>query len=179
LSADFLAVVDMQEVFRGGDWEVAGVEEIVAPVDELCRAYRSRVRFTRFVPPADPAGSWVDYYERWSFATRDESRPLWELVPPFRERRPTTLDRPTFSKWDAELAGALPPGGALVLCGAATDCCVLATALGAVDAGVPVRVVVDACAGATREAHGRALALLEAFAPQVALSSVRKELGRA
>ena len=179
MSDDLLVVVDLQEVFREGEWEVAGVEEIVAPVDELCRAYGPRVRFTRFVPPADPAGSWIDYYERWSFATRDESRPLWELVPPFRERRPPTLDRPTFSKWDDELAGALAAGAALVLCGAATDCCVMATALGAVDAGVPVRVVADACAGATREAHERALLLLDAFAPQVALSSVREELGRA
>jgi nicotinamidase-related amidase len=54
---------------------------------------------------------------------------------------------------------------------------VLATALGAVDAGVPVRVVGDACAGVSREAHERALLLLEAFRPQVALSSVGAERG--
>jgi nicotinamidase-related amidase len=172
---DLLVVVDMQEVFRAGPWEVAGLDAIVPAVDELARGFGPLVLFSRFVAPAEPEGSWVDYYRVWDFATRPESAPLWELVEPFRARRPPTLDLPTFSKWGPELRRALEPAGGLVLCGAATDCCVLATALGAVDAGVPVRVVEDACAGVSREAHERALALLAGFAPQLALTSVAEE----
>ena len=174
--ADLLAVIDLQEAFRAGPWAAAGLEGIVGPVDQLAARFGPRTRFTRFVPPPDPTGSWIPYYERWPFALEPEAAGGWELVEPFRSRAPRTVDRPTFSKWGPELAEDLGMGGALVLCGAATDCCVLATALGAVDAGAAVRVVADACAGSTPEAHDHALALLEAFAPQVEITSLAYEL---
>jgi nicotinamidase-related amidase len=51
----------------------------------------------------------------------------------------------------------------------ATECCVIATALAAVDAGRAVAVVTDACAGATVEDHTRALELLALMSPMVEL----------
>jgi nicotinamidase-related amidase len=63
-----------------------------------------------------------------------------------------------------------------VLCGVATDCCVIATALAASDAGTFVRVVGDACAGSSDAAHERALAIMAGFAPQVTVTSVEEEL---
>lgn len=175
---DLLVVVDMQEVFRepSSGWFAPGVDGLVGPVERLEAGFGERVCFTRFVVPAEPHGSWADYYRRWPFVTGPDAAPLLELMDPWRGRRPSTLDLPTFSKWGAELAAARGSSGALVLCGTATDNCVLATALGAVDAGVPVRVVADACAGPSLEAHARALALLAALAPQVVLTSVAEEL---
>jgi nicotinamidase-related amidase len=167
--SDLLVVVDAQEVFAdpGSPWAVPRFAEVVDPIERLVREYGERVRFTRFVVPADPQGSWVPYYRRWSFASQERETPRFDLAAPWRERVRATLDRPTFSKWDAELAGALGPDDELVLCGVATDCCVLATALAAVDAGAQVRVVAGACAGADDAAHERALALMAAFAPQL------------
>ena len=66
----------------------------------------------------------------------------------------------------------------LVLCGLSTDCCVLATALGAIDAGARVRVVADACA-AEPTLHDAALAILRRRAPQLTLTTVADELALA
>jgi nicotinamidase-related amidase len=177
--SDLLVVVDAQEVFAdpGSPWAVPRFAGVVEPIERLADAFGERVRFTRFVVPDEPAGSWVPYYRRWSFAAAEGAEALFALAAPLRDRAGATLDRPTFSKWDAELAGELGDGDELVLCGVATDCCVLATAVAAVDAGAQVRVVADACAGADDAAHERALALLGAFAPQLTLTSVAAELG--
>jgi nicotinamidase-related amidase len=60
--------------------------------------------------------------------------------------------------------------------GVATDCCVLSTVLAAADAGVPVRVVGDACAGSTDDDHRKALELMALYAPLVALTSTAEVL---
>lgn len=171
-----LVVVDAQRVFAepGSPWHTPGFAGIVEPIERLRAAFGGRELFTRFLVPAAPRGSWAAYYRRWSFASEPAAAPLLELSRPWAAARPPTLDRTTFSKWGPELAAAR----SLVLCGAATDCCVIATALAAADAGAFVRVVADACVGASPEAHARALALMAAFSPQVEVSCVALELDR-
>jgi nicotinamidase-related amidase len=176
-----LVVIDMQRLF--GDptspWATPGFDAIVSQVDELANAFgSSRTTFTRFVIPEHPEGSWEPYYRLWSAVTGPEARPLMDLSEPWASRRPPTLDRPTFSKWGPELREAAGESRTLVLCGVATDCCVLSTALAASDAGMFVRVVEDACAGATAEAHGSALTVLHGYAPQIEVTTVAEELGR-
>jgi len=175
-----LVPIDLQEVFADpqSPWAVPGFGDVVEPVERLVAAYGPRVRFTRFVVPPAPDGSWGHYYRRWSFVTEPEAAPLLELSAPWASPGLETLDRPRFSKWGAQLEAEAGAARTLVLCGVATDCCVIATALAAVDSGAHVRVVADACAGASAAAHHRALALMEAFAPQLELTSVEEELGR-
>ena len=55
----------------------------------------------------------------------------------------------------------------MVLCGVSTDCCVLSTAVAAADAGVPVRVVADACAGVSAASHRATLDVLALYGPLV------------
>ncbi len=180
--SDLLVVIDAQEVFAdpASPWAVPRFAEVAGPIERLADA-SARVCFTRFVVPGEPTGSWVPYYRRWSFAAASEgAQERFALAAPFRARpdAATTLDRPAFGKWDAELAGRLAAGDELVLCGVATDCCVLATAVAAVDAGAQVRLVADACAGADDAAHERAVALLGPFAPQLTLTTLADELAR-
>ncbi|WP_410867250.1 cysteine hydrolase family protein, partial [Paraburkholderia sp. SIMBA_027] len=61
----------------------------------------------------------------------------------------TVVDASTFSKWGPQLAALVPEGTEMILTGVATDCCVLSTALGAIDAGRFVTVISDACAAVT------------------------------
>ena len=173
-----LVVVDMQRVFGdpSSPWLTLGYPDIVNQVDELVRAFADRVVFTRFLVPDRPEGSWVPYYELWHAVTVPEAMPLMELTEPWASLRPPTLDRPTFSKWGPELRELDGPARTLVLCGVATDCCVIATALPAADAGMFVRVVADACAGLNDEAHARALAMCAGFAPQIEVTTVAEEL---
>ncbi len=178
-SLPLLVVVDMQRVFRdpASPWVAQGFDEIVEPVDRLVSAFGERVVFTRYVLPAPPEGSWVPYLELWHEVTMPERRGWFELVEPWASRRPATLDRERFSKWGPELRERAGESRTLVLCGVATDCCVIDTALPAADDGMFVRIVADACRGADPEAHERALAIASGFAPQIVVTTVDQELG--
>jgi nicotinamidase-related amidase len=61
----------------------------------------------------------------------------------------------------------------------ATDCCVLSTVLPAADAGVLVRVVSDACAGADDGAHDDAMRILGCYAPLVEVTTTAEVLAAA
>ena len=163
-----LLVVDMQRVFQHPDspWATPGFDELRSPIDELAAAFADRVVFSRFVLPAEATGSWGPYYDMWQAVTAPERADWFELADPWRSEGVHTLDRPTFSKWGPELSRQVGPDRTLVLCGVATDCCVIATALAAVDDGIFVRVVADACRGATGEAHRRAVELMAGFGPR-------------
>ncbi|HVH24135.1 MAG TPA: cysteine hydrolase [Pseudonocardia sp.] len=162
-----LAVIDMQRVFAEPDspWAAPRFAEIVPTVGALVEALAPEVTFTRFVAPAEPTGAWLDYYDQWPFARQPAEAPVWELVEPFGGQ-PNSIDAPTFSKWGAPLAGRVG-AGPLFLVGVSTDCCVLSTAVAAADAGVPVRVVSDACAGADDDSHAKALDLMALYAPLI------------
>jgi nicotinamidase-related amidase len=100
--------------------------------------------FARFVPPHRPdevPGCWRRYFERWSDMTRERMDPkLIELLPDLHALVPpaAVVDKHRYSpftasgllallrEWDTE---------ALVVTGAETEVCVLATVLGAVDLG--------------------------------------------
>ena len=64
----------------------------------------------------------------------------------------------------------------ITICGVATDCCVLTTALAAADNGVAVRIAEDACAGSTPENHKLALKTMELFTPLITVCSTSEIL---
>jgi nicotinamidase-related amidase len=165
-----LVVIDLQQVFAdpASGWFVPRFAELLDPIEALVAAYEPDVTFTRFVAPAEPTGAWQDYYRAWPFALQPPEAPLYALVDRFADR--PSLARPTFGKWGAELAARA--GNELVVAGVSSDCCVISTVLAAADAGVQVRVVTDACAGATDESHRQAMDLMGLYAPLVELVSV-------
>jgi len=172
-----LVVVDMQKVFADGPWGTPGFWELVPGIERLADAFADRVCFTRFIVPASPDGAWIDYYRDWEFVTKPEAAPLLDLVEPFSFRTGAAyVEKPTFGKWGSELKALAGPARTLVVCGVATDCCVIATVLGAVDGGMHVRLVADACAGISGEAHERAVAVMAGFPPQVEVTTVEAEL---
>jgi nicotinamidase-related amidase len=174
-----LAVIDMQAFFATGNvWAVPGFESLIEPISTLAHGFGDRVVFTRFLVPDVPEGSWVGYYRAWPQVVGPGAARLADLVPPWAGRELRTVDKTTFSKWGTELAAMTGTGGELTVCGVSTDCCVLATVLAAVDAGAQVRVIADACAGVTAQAHEQALTLMAGFAPQVTVCSVSEELDR-
>lgn len=174
----WLVVVDLQQVFRDPDspWTAPRFDEIRPRVRRLVEAFGDRVVFTRFVAPETPEGSWVEYYDKYDFALQPPDAPLYRLVED--PGGAPVLDATTFGKWGPELAG-LVGDGPLTVAGVATDCCVLSTVLPAADAGVPVRVVADACAGANDRAHEDTLQILGCYAPLVEVTTTAELLGGA
>jgi len=163
-----LVVVDVQHVFGdpASEWFTPRFAEVVPRIAALAEAFAPRVTFTRFVAPAAPVGAWAAYYEQFPWALHPPSASLYQLVDAFASWRGSTLDAPAFGKWGPALAARVASDD-LVLCGVSTDCCVISTALPAADAGMRVRVVADACAGASDVSHEQALAIMALYAPLI------------
>jgi nicotinamidase-related amidase len=170
-----LVVIDMQRVFADSSspWAAPGFQDIIPRIDRLVRAYRERVVFTRFVPPRRVRRAWHEYYAQWSFALSPEANELWNLVTPWLGL--PTVDCATLSKWKG-LKSAIPRATHITLCGVSTDCCVLSTAYAAIDDGVKVYVVADACT-ASPASHRAALEVMGKRAPLITLTTVQRHLG--
>lgn len=166
-----LVVIDMQEAFRdrASQWCVPRYAEAEANVLHLVERSTGPVVWTRFVRDPEEKGAWSDYYARWHELRVSPEAKEWDLTSPARDGD-EVLDLPTFSKWGPGLDALTAAAPRLIVCGVATDCCVLGTVLGAVDAGRPVTVLTDACAGVTDTAHQQALDLMELLAPMVTLA---------
>lgn len=163
-----LVVIDMQAAFRRpGQWHVPRYDQAAAGIGRLIAAVGDPL-FTRFVPDPSEPGSWRAYYDRWDQMRLPPEDAVWDVELPGHDGG-ATLDLPTFGKWGPAMAGCVPVGGELILTGVATDCCVLSTALAAVDAGRFVTVVTDACAGQDDAAHEGALSMMGLLAPMIRL----------
>jgi nicotinamidase-related amidase len=162
----WLVVIDLQHVFGDEDspWGAPRFAEIRPRIRELVGAFGERVVWTRFVAPARPEGAWREYYEQFPFALQSPDAPLYALVED--PGSAPVHDATTFGKWGPELATVVGEGPITVV-GVATDCCVISTVLPAADAGIPVRVISDACAGSGDDDHERALRVMSLYAPLV------------
>lgn len=155
--------VDLQNMFlEETPWHVPWLRRMLPTVSEIaCRKAEATI-FTRFMPPhtADAmSGAWRRYYERWREFTGERIDPrLLQLAPPLREVAPLApvIDKPVYSPFSGiRLARLLRERGidSLVVTGAETDVCVLATILGAIDRGYRVIVVTDAVCSSADEGH--------------------------
>jgi nicotinamidase-related amidase len=161
--------VDMQRLFaERTDWRVPWMRRVLPGVTRIARAQASRTIFTRFVPPmrAEQAqGTWRRYYQRWSHMTRERLEPgLIELLPPLAELVPPAhvVDKQHYSPFfEPHLRDVLNARGTdtLVITGGETDVCVLATVMGAVDAGYRVVLASDAVCSVSDDMHDALLQL--------------------
>lgn len=178
MQQDWLLVIDMQPGFGdpASPWATPGYAHCATRIEALVEAFGPRVLFTRFLPPTTPQGAWKPYYAQWDFALDPARAELWELDARWRGRASVSSGR--FAKW-REASPHLPADAGLVICGVATDCCVLGTAVEAVDDGRAVRLVADACAAGSAALHEAALVVMAERAPMLVLSDCATELARA
>jgi nicotinamidase-related amidase len=162
--------IDMQRIFSSeGPWATPWMGKVLPVIVAIAERFPERTVFTRFITPQTPAdmpGMWRCYYEHWLDATRARLDPrMLELVPPLARLVPpaTVIDKSRYSGFFGRaLLDHLLARGAdgLVVTGAETDVCVLATVLGAVDHGFRVIVVRDAICSSSDEGHD---ALLQVY----------------
>lgn len=171
LSDAWLVVIDPQRVFAdpSSEWGSPMWDAALGPIKSLRSGFGAdRTIVTRWLPGTDRRGSWGPYFERWPFADRPDTDPLFDPVSPAQGWSSRgTLDVSTFGKWGEGLTRITGETPTLVLAGVSTDCCVISTALPAADAGATVVVAADACAGSSEESHAAALHVMGLYAPQI------------
>ncbi|PAY06788.1 cysteine hydrolase [Bradyrhizobium sp. UFLA03-84] len=161
--------IDMQRLFtEGGPWPTPWMPRVAPIIQEIVARAPERTIFTRFIPPVEPrdaAGMWRAYYEKWPKVTRGiMDLDLLRLVPELEGFAPPahSIDKPVYS---AFATGALRTYlvekhvDTLLVTGAETDVCVLASVLDAVDFGYRVIVVKDGLCSSSDAAHEASLHL--------------------
>jgi nicotinamidase-related amidase len=155
--------VDMQRIFaKGGIWETPWMERVLPVIVEIAERDAKRTVFTRFITPVTSnqrPWQWRKYYRRWERATRQRLAPdQLDLVPALARFAPPAevIDKPAYSAFfqtDLDTFLREKRIETLVLTGAETDVCVLATALAAVDRGFRVVIVEDAICSSSDAGH--------------------------
>jgi nicotinamidase-related amidase len=155
--------IDMQRIFAtGGIWETPWMERVLPTIAGIVDRYAERTVFTRFITPNSPAeaaGQWRRYFQRWEIATRQVlAASQLELVPELARFVPpaTVIDKPAYSAfYRSPLADFLQQKHVrtVIVSGAETDVCVLSTVLDAVNIGFRVVIVEDALCSSSDVGH--------------------------
>jgi nicotinamidase-related amidase len=174
--------VDMQNMFANDTpWHTPWMDRVLPVVATIAEAHPERTIFTRFIPPERPdamPGRWRAYFERWREMTRERIHPdLLNLVPPLERLVPPAIvvDKPVYSGFAAPKLRALLTErkvDSLVITGAETDVCVLATVMGAVDRGFRVVLAADALCSSSDRTHDALLTLYnERYGQQIEVTA--------
>ncbi|BBE71926.1 cysteine hydrolase family protein [Oharaeibacter diazotrophicus] len=163
--------LDMQRLFApGGPWPAPWAARVLPAVVALADHDPERSVFTRFVPPHTPdtvGGAWRSYYEKWRQVTREQlDDGLLALVPELSRFVPPAhvVDKGRYSAFSSPTLPSLFAAlraDTLILSGAETDVCVLATLFDAVDCGFRTVLARDAVCSSADAGHDAVLAMLD------------------
>jgi nicotinamidase-related amidase len=155
--------VDMQRLFADGSlWATPWMKRVLPNVEKIVAHKPRSTIFTRFIPAehaGEGTGTWRRYYEKWASMTLQIiGREMVELLPELARFAPPAVivDKKVYSPWTEGNLDLVLSGSSvhtIVISGAETDICVLATALGAVDRGYRVVLVADALCSSSDETH--------------------------
>jgi nicotinamidase-related amidase len=179
--------VDMQNLFHEPTpWHTPWMARVLPAVVRLAERCPERTVFTRFITPGRPEdahGAWRRYYRHWEPLTREHVNPrLLELVPPLQALVPpaTTVDKSCYSAFRAPALAAFlraHEADSVIVSGAETDVCVLATVLDAVDRGLRVVIPADAVCGSADATHDALMQLYSnRFSQQIETTTVEQVL---
>lgn len=160
----------MQRMFaEDTEWHTPWMERVLPNVIRVVETDPARTVFTRFIPPSSPdavGGTWRRYYERWRSMTRERMPDeMIELVPELSRHTPPAEveDKTVMSAWHGSLHFRLRAKGVdtVIVTGAETEVCVLATVMGAIDLGYRVVIVTDAVCSGADSTHDAMLGIYE------------------
>lgn len=165
---DLLLIIDPQNVYTPqNEWGCQSFDHALSNILTLLQSEKCpSVLITQFLSNPDATGVWAQYNRE--NASINANAYLNELVPelkPWAERYPV-ITKSLYSSFSAPaVAQAAARADRVVLTGVVAECCVLATALAAIDAGCKVVYLTDAVSGLTPENESMTERILATFAP--------------
>ncbi|MCR5762101.1 MAG: isochorismatase family protein [Treponema sp.] len=151
---DFILIIDMQNVYtKNQEWACLDTEGIVKRITELTeKSISQNIVLTEYLPAENPVGTWKDYNNVYSDI--NSNKWLNELIPDIQKH---TKKYPLYSK-STYSSMSIPQvrkqalnAGRVILTGVVAECCVLYTALEAMDMGCKVIYLTDCTSGFTKE----------------------------
>jgi nicotinamidase-related amidase len=158
MKTDLLLVVDVQQGFlrNGSD----AVLPAICRLMDSCRAHGVPNVCTRFINRPE------SQFERWIGWRRLRTSPEIDLHPDILRRADRVIDKTVYSSFTDEFRTHLSTLGTkrLIVCGIATDGCVLKSAVDAFELNVEPVVVEDACSShAGPDVHKAGILLISRF----------------
>ena len=169
---DLFLFVDFQKIFEKGDWKVPEIKNTLTRA-KIARDTVAKIRnittiATRYLPPhgvclRNKDDAWFKYFKMYPNVPNDPDHEMYQHI----ENISCDLswESSGFSKWNHSSTYTSPFN--VFITGVSTECCVLSTALSAIDAGATVYIISDACAAGSKNDHNLGLNILSRFAPNV------------
>ena len=175
---ELLLVIDMQKAYEGEKWHVPGMAKAAANIRRLLRVFPDAL-FTKHVTPQHPVGTWARYKAAWADMDADPANgEIIDALSPFTGR---VEEKTTYSALGSPAIRAIAAQyDRLIITGVETEFCVAATLLHAVDMGIDVVYVADACAGelvSLEEAIGEIVRRMPSQATYTTTNALLEERG--
>lgn len=167
-SKDLLLVIDMQKVYLPGNpWACPSIERSAGNIIRLLESGKiPQVIFTEFSAPQSPVGVWKNYNTEYAAINEDPvMNELLDVLKPYTARYPLWSKSVYSSYAIAQLRELAAAADHVVLTGVVAECCVLATAMSAIDAGNRVIYLKDAVSGFSEQNEAETEHLLSCLSP--------------
>ncbi len=171
MSNDLILVIDMQNVYaEGGQWRCEHTEEAAKHIQQLLKSERVQrsadIMFTKFLAPENPRGDWKKYNIENAEVNEDPyANSMLELFSEDIKKYPLYAKSTYSSLTIPEVFEAALQAKQVVVSGVVAECCVLATVMALIDAGVHVVYLTDAVAGINSETEKAVELILSGIEP--------------
>jgi len=172
-----LLMIDFQNIFKDAtsSWNCPNFENALTIATKFYdHIPNCQTIITGFYPPditnPDCPQVWKDYFKQYPAVPTNKQNRCYDLAFP-ADSYGRIVWSPTFGKWNV-IKPLLEQGvDTVYICGVSTDCCVLSTALAAVDDGMKVYIISNACASGNDTTHALALEIMGGYGPNVEIKS--------
>ncbi len=165
---DLIIVIDMQNVYtKNQAWACLDTEGIAKRIVELTeKSVSKNIILSEYLPAENPAGTWKDYNK--VYADINNNKWLNELIPDIQtlaQKYPLYSKSKYSSMCIPQIREQAKKADRVVLTGVVAECCVLYTALEAMDMGCKVIYLKDCISGFTKEKEAATELILSGLSP--------------